>query len=138
VEYHFATTDDLDLLAEWNRQLIGDEGHRNTMSLAELRERMEGWLAGEYRAAIFGSTVDPRAYALFSETDTQVYLRQFFVRPDCRNEGTGRCCIETLRNDIWPDGKRLTVEVLIANPRAVRFWREVGFQDYSLMLEILP
>ena len=36
-----ATLADAALLAELNRQLIRDEGHRNSMSLAELETRME-------------------------------------------------------------------------------------------------
>ena len=38
MEYRFATDSDLDLLAEWNHQLIRDEGHRNPM-LKRLRLR---------------------------------------------------------------------------------------------------
>lgn len=34
-------------------QLIQDEGHRNRMTVAELEQRMRGWIAGEYRAVIF-------------------------------------------------------------------------------------
>lgn len=30
------------------------------------------------------------------------------------------------------------VEVLVANERAVAFWRAAGYRDYSLTLEILP
>ena len=32
---------DLDLLADWNRQLIQDEGHRNRMTVAELKAEIE-------------------------------------------------------------------------------------------------
>lgn len=35
--------------------LIGNEGHRNPMSRAQLRERMKGWIGGDYHAAIFSS-----------------------------------------------------------------------------------
>jgi predicted acetyltransferase len=41
-----------------------------------------------------------------------------------------------LKESIWPDNKRLTVEVLTANTPAVAFWRAMGYRDYSLMLEI--
>jgi hypothetical protein len=53
MRYHLANDLDLPLLAEWNRQLIQDEGHRNPMTVAELQARMQGWLAGEYRAVVF-------------------------------------------------------------------------------------
>jgi GNAT superfamily N-acetyltransferase len=138
MEYWFATDSDLDLLAEWNHQLIRDEGHRNPMTLLELRERMRGWLGGEYKAVIFGPRMEPVAYALYRENETEVYLRQIFVRRDRRREGIGRAAMDVLRSQVWLRRKRLTVEVLTANPGAVAFWRSMGYKDYSLTLEIMP
>ena len=139
MEYRLATERDLDLLAEWNHQLIRDEGHRNPMPVPELRERMRGWLNdGEYKAVIFGPEADPLAYALFREDAAEVYLRQLFVRRDRRGEGIGRQTVNVLRKALWPPQKRLTVEVLTANLRAVAFWRAVGYRDYCLTLEITP
>ncbi len=138
MEYRFATTSDLDRLAEWNHQLIRDEGHRNAMTVQELRERMRGWISGEYKAVIFGSDVDPVAYALYRESATELYLRQLFVRRDRRNKGIGREAMDILRNQLWPRHKRLTVEVLTDNVQAVKFWRSVGYKDYCLTLEITP
>jgi hypothetical protein len=40
MRYRFADNTALDLLSEWNHQLIRDEGHRNTMTIPELRDRM--------------------------------------------------------------------------------------------------
>ena len=53
MEHRPATGRDLDLLAQWNHQLVRDEGHRNQMAVPELRERMTAWLSGEYEAVIF-------------------------------------------------------------------------------------
>jgi GNAT superfamily N-acetyltransferase len=138
MEYRFATSDDLDRLAEWNQQLICDEGHRNRMTVPELRDRMEGWLASEYKAVLFGSPSDPVAYALFRESATEIHLRHLFVRRDRRSAGIGREAVGILRERVWPLQKRLTVEVLTANDRAVKFWRSVGYKDYCLALEIMP
>jgi len=138
MEYRFTTTSDVDRLAEWKHQLIRDEGHRNAMTVAELRERMRTWLCGEYKAVFFGPAADPVAYALYRENATEVYLRQLFVRRDRRSEGIGHATVDVLRSQIWPRGKRLIVEVLIANKRAIKFWRSVGYQDYCLTLEIMP
>jgi len=138
MEHRFATDSDLDLLAEWNHQLIRDEGHRNAMTVDELRGRMRGWLGGEYKAVIFGPAADPVAYALYRENATEVYLRQLFVRRDRRSEGIGHSAVDALRSQLWPRHKRLTVEVLTANVRAVEFWRAVGYKDYCLTLEIMP
>jgi hypothetical protein len=41
--YQSATIADIPLLAEWNHQLIRDEGHRNPMGVAKLAERMSSW-----------------------------------------------------------------------------------------------
>ena len=138
MKYRFATDDDLDLLAEWNHQLIRDEGHRNPMTVLELRERMKGWLAGEYRAVVFASIAEAVAYALYRENATEIYLRQLFVRRDRRRQGIGREAVAILRSGIWPRHKRLTVEVLTANAPAVAFWRSMGYKDYCLTLEIMP
>lgn len=78
------------------------------------------------------------AYALFWEETKEIYLRQFFVVRDQRRRGLGRGAFETLRSKIWPKSKRLVVEVLVKNQAATAFWRAVGYQDYSLKLEMLP
>src|SRR5574337_476512 len=135
MEYRLASEPDLDQLAEWNHQLIRDEGHRNRMTVPELRERMRGWLAADYRAVVFLSDGEPVAYALYRESPEEVYLRQFFVRRDKRRTGFGRRAITILRQNIWPSRKRLTVEVLCQNTAGIQFWRAGGYKDYCLTLE---
>ena len=136
--YRAATFNDCPKLAELNHQLIRDEGHRNRMTVSELEERMRDWLASDYRATIYEGEGEIVAYALFREQPEEIYLRQLFVVPHRRSQGLGRCAVEILRSHIWPKTKRLTVDVLVGNNRAVSFWRAVGYSDYSLTLEILP
>lgn len=138
ISHRFATLDDCRLLAELNQQLIRDEGHRNPMTVPELEQRMRGWLAGEYRAILYEEGGEVVAYALFREQADEIYLRQFFVARHKRRQGIGRRAVEILRSQIWPKNKRLTVEVLVANEQAVRFWRAVGYVDHALTLEITP
>jgi predicted acetyltransferase len=139
VKYRVASADDCRVLAEWNHQLIQDEGHRNPMTVAELAQRMQGWLAtGEYRAIIFEDKNEAVAYALFHETEAEIYLRQFFVVPHRRREGIGRSAIQQLFAECWPRNKRWTVDVLTKNLSAVSFWRAIGYTDYGLSLEIIP
>jgi GNAT superfamily N-acetyltransferase len=60
--FRVATAADLPQLASWNKQLIEDEGHDNTMSLEDLVARMRAWLATEYQAVIFdepATSADP-------------------------------------------------------------------------------
>ncbi len=138
MKFRPATLNDCALLAELNHQLIRDEGHRNRMTVPELKQRMANWLASEYSAAIFEDNGEVIAYALYHEEPEKIYLRQLFVARNRRRQGIGRQALELLRTRIWPKNKRLTVEVLIHNTAAIAFWRAVGYKDYSLALEILP
>ena len=135
--WRYASVADFGLLAEWNHQLIRDEGHRNPMTVRQLSARMKGWLKKDYRAVIF-SNGDPVAYALFKKDNRAIYLRQLFVHRDRRRCGIGRRAVRILRNEIWPLDARLTVDVLCRNRKAIAFWHSVGYRDYSLTLEIMP
>jgi len=108
------------------------------MTVPQLEQRMRGWISGEYRAIIYEDGGEIVAYALFREQPEEIYLRQLFVVRHRRSQGIGRWAVDILRSRIWPKTQRLTVEVLVANTRAVSFWRSVGYADYALSLEILP
>ncbi len=136
MNYRHAILADAPLLAEMNQSLIRDEGHRNRLSLAELDQRMTGWLAGEYRVVIFEEANVTLGYALFRDEPKFIYLRQFYVRPERRREGIGCAAIDWLRNNVWPPSKRLRLDVLIGNETAISFWRAVGFRDYCLTMEL--
>jgi predicted acetyltransferase len=136
ISHRPATPADCALLAEMNQQQIVDEGHWNPMSLPELEARMRGWLATDYAAAMFERDGRPVGYALWRDEPESVYLRQFFVTRAHRREGIGRQAIQLLANEVWPRGKRVRVEVLVANHAGRAFWRAVGFSDYSTTLEM--
>ena len=138
MEYHTANETDLNLLAEWNHRLIQDEGHRNPMTVSQLRDRMQEWLSSDYSVVIFTNDGEPIAYALFHEQESEIYLRQLFVKRESRHQGVGKEAIRLLRDNIWPKSKRLTVEVLSHNEAGIAFWHSVGYKDYCLTLEIMP
>lgn len=138
MNHRTATTNDLDLLAQWNHQLIRDEGHRNPMTVPQLRQRMQAWIADQYKAVIFQHDSEAVAYALYRELPDEIYLRQFFVASERRRQGIGKRAMAILLDRVWPNQKRLVVEVLCKNERAVSFWRAMGYSDYALTLEILP
>jgi ribosomal protein S18 acetylase RimI-like enzyme len=137
LRYRQASADDAELLGRLNHQLIRDEGHRNPMSEEQLVERMRFWLAEDgYEALIGFDGDDPAAYVLWRAQPDTVYLRQIFVQRDFRRQGAARHLMLSLF-ERWPD-KRLTVDVLAGNARALAFWRRMGYQDYAVMLERLP
>ena len=133
-----ATTEDLPLLAELNRQLIQDQQSPNPMSVAELEERMRGWLVAEYRAALFEIDSQPVAYGLFRPDDGDIRLRQFFVARAFRRQGIGRRAIEAFRQRFVPPGAALTLEVLVHNSAGLAFWRALGFQEHALSFRLAP
>src|ERR1700733_8725158 len=131
----FATTDDAETLGALNAQLIRDEGHRNSMTVPELVERMAGWLRGEYEAAVveeFGLIV---GYALFRRDNDYVYLRQLFVRSENRRQGIGRNLIQWLAKNAWQAAPRVRIDVLVGNESGLHFWKAIGFAEYCLTLE---
>lgn len=130
-----ATLADIDTLAELNHQLIADEGADNPMAVQQLAERMTEWLEGRYRATLFEEGGAPVAYALYRDDGESIYLRQFFVTRDRRRGGVGRAAIGRLVDEVFPPGKRVVVEVLSKNTRAMTFWHAMGFVDYFMTLE---
>lgn len=137
--WRFATEADLDFLADWNHRLIVEDLHRNSMTVPELRARMEGWMrTREYQPVIFSES-GPVAHAVYGVDGEKVHLRQFFVRSDRRREGIGSAAFAILRNELWPKPTRIVVEAVCrGKDNSIPFWRSVGFRDYSLTLDIMP
>jgi GNAT superfamily N-acetyltransferase len=137
-----ATIDDVPLLAQMNRELTEDEGHRNRFrALSWFAKRMEGFLSGEYSATIFELHGRPVAYALYRphvDRKDSLYLRQLYVARAMRRQGIGRQAIRLLREEIWPPGNRITVEALAGNASARAFYAAVGFTEYCIELELEP
>lgn len=129
-----ATEADVPLLATMNSRLLEDESHELRLAAAEREKRMRGWLAGEYQAVLFLDDSAPVGYALFRPNEHGVYLRQFYVERGRRRQGIGRAALELLRQEIWPSGSQVTLEVLVGNQPALAFWRAVGFSDYALTM----
>ena len=134
MEHRVATDADLDLLAVWNRHLNEDERAENLLDVDRLRERMRGFLAGEYRALIFEEAGTALGYALFRPDENGVHLRQLFVDRAQRRRGIGRRIVERLHMEVFPRGVRVTVEALVHNERALAFWRAVGFADHAVAM----
>ena len=129
-----ADTNDLDMLADFNSQLIKDEQHSNPMNVIELKQRMSNWLEREYSAMVVEISNRAAGYVLWRQEDDHLYIRQFFIVPELRRHGIGKDVIFALKNSHWK-GKKLRLEVLINNVGARRFWGSTGFSEYCLTLE---
>jgi GNAT superfamily N-acetyltransferase len=135
-QIRFASVDDAETLGALNAQLIRDEGHRNSMTVPQLVERMTRWLQGEYEAVVVeeGSTVI--GYAMFRRDADYVYLRQIFVRTENRRRGIGRSLVQWLAANAWQNVPRVRIDVLVGNDAGRQFWTSIGFRDYCLTMEM--
>lgn len=134
--YRTAKPTDSVLLGRLNYQLIHDLNLPHHLSALQLGKRMKTWLATDHRAILFELNGEVVAYAVYRESAKEIYLRQFLVIRLHRRRGLARRAVGLLRSQIWSQAKKLTLEVLVANVRALEFWRKVGYSDHSLKLEI--
>jgi GNAT superfamily N-acetyltransferase len=135
VRYRAASLADAGLLARLNAQLVVDEGHRNTMTVPRLAERMTQWLKNDYQATLFEARGEVVGYALYLLEPDYVYLRQLYVQADLRRRGIARRALEWLRDNAWKTRPRVRIDVLVGNRAGIAFWRAVGFSDYSITME---
>lgn len=125
-------SDDLTLLAEYNKRLIEDEKSDNPMDPAQLRVRMKRFLETDYAAYLFESDGIAIGYALVKTSASPLYLRQFYIDRPYRRQHFGlqafRLLLETLNTD------SIDVEVLVWNTPALAFWKKMGFEERSLYM----
>jgi ribosomal protein S18 acetylase RimI-like enzyme len=122
-------------IAEMNFRLIRDEGHRNPMNQAQLTRRMKGWLKGDYRACLFQEQGKIIGYCLYRHDEGFAYIRHFFIERAYRKQGQGRKAFKLLLKDVWKGTGFLRLDVLLGNKTGIKFWKKVGFKEYSLTME---
>jgi GNAT superfamily N-acetyltransferase len=136
-----ATDVDVPALACMKLRLVQDEHHRNPMGEPQLRVRMAEWLrdgwgvdllvAGE---AVVGYAVHRVLQDEYYPDRQYVYVRQFYVEREWRRQGIGRAGFGLLRDERFPDGAYIVLEVLTANPDGAAFWADLGFESYCTTL----
>jgi hypothetical protein len=119
------SADDLDLLAEMNKQLIEDEGAGNSMDLPQLKNRMAEFLKNGYQGFLFFAGNDAVGYGLCDPTTEPVYVRQFFIKRGERRKHYGQAAFRELLKKL----KTGTVEIDVYawNRTGEQFWLSLGF-----------
>ena len=128
---------DVPLLAAMNRQLIEDEQSANAMNLEQLEKRMEGFLSSEYSAYFFedGQTESSDkivGYALVRNTAAPLYLRQFYIKSECRRKHLGSLAFKFLLEHLKTD--TIDIDVLPWNERGMSFWKRMGFAETCISM----
>lgn len=129
MEIKKCSLDDCPKLAQFNKQLIEDEGHDNPMNTDELQKRMADFISGEYQAVYFIENNLTVGYALVKMTASPYYLRQFFICREFRRRGLGRLAFNKLLEYLCVD--TIDIEVLSWNKIGIEFWKSLGFQNRS-------
>lgn len=129
-----ATDQDVHLLAALNKQLIEDEQHDNAMSVEQLKQRMAGFLNSQYTAYLFEHGEQMLGYALVDHAKQPLYLRQFFICRDCRQQGYGKAAFQTLLEALATN--MIDIEVMHWNERAYAFWKSLGFRKRSIYMRL--
>lgn len=125
---------DIEELASMNKQLIDAEKSNNQMSISELRDRMVGFLAGEYEAFFFTENDAVIGYALVKGSVSPLYLRQFFIKEEYRRKHYGTVAFQELLQHLGVES--IELEVLPWNERGIRFWSSLGFKEISRYMRL--
>ncbi|MEM8744823.1 MAG: GNAT family N-acetyltransferase [Pseudomonadota bacterium] len=138
------STDDLDLLAQMNHRLIEDEGHRNPMTVPELKERFkrfvaeDGWSVDLLMSGdeVIGFATHRYEVDEAAEGGRSAQLRQFFIDRQHRGAGVGRAALKALIQARFKPGERIVLHVLENNLRGQAFWSRTGFVPYGRVMEM--
>ena len=127
------TLENVPLLAQMNKRLIEDEKSTNSMTVAELEERMHGFLGTEYSAYFFIEESCVVGYALVKDTEKPLYLRQFFIEREFRRKHLGRQVFQLLIDYLRAD--TINIDVLPWNERGLHFWQSCGFAETCISMQ---
>jgi GNAT superfamily N-acetyltransferase len=132
-----------ELLARMNKALIEDEGHRNPMSVDELRKRFERFVSTEgysldvilWRDEVVGFATYRQEPDNAEACGYHIHLRQFYISRGVRGRGIGSLAFESLMSARFKRGERIFLNVLETNPRGKEFWKKMGFRPYDTTME---
>lgn len=127
------------MLARLYHELTRAEGSREPMRFSSIETQFRAWFDEGCRALIFqNSSSKTLAYCLYKEMTDCVFLKHFFVALPFRRQGVGTRGMQQLLEAIWPQNKKVYVEVLADNPAAKAFWEKQGFAEFSHTMRRLP
>lgn len=128
------SVEDVDRLAELNKQLIEDEKSDNKMNLNELKSRMKSFLQTDYSAFFFLEDNEVVGYALVNEHSKPIYLRQFLIERKYRRNHLGSKAVELLIKELAVT--EIDIEVLSWNENGLKFWEKCGFVERSRYMRL--
>ncbi len=128
------SSEDVDRLAELNKQLIEDEKSDHKLDMKELKSRMSMFIQTDYSAYFFLEDNEVVGYALVNNHSKPVYLRQFLIERAYRRKHLGRKAIKLLIEELAVS--EIDIEVLSWNETGLKFWENCGFVERSRYMRL--
>ena len=102
------------------------------MSISELENRMREFLKTDYIAYFFIENSKIIGYALLKNTVEPVYLRQFLIDREYREQHYGKQAFQMLMQHLEVD--KIDIEVLPWNQIGYSFWKSCGFKELNISM----
>jgi N-acetylglutamate synthase-like GNAT family acetyltransferase len=125
VDINECKLENVNLLAEMNKQLIEDEKSDNIMDISQLKNRMVDFLNNGYKAFLFSVEKNIVGYALCDITKRPIYLRQFFIKREERRKYYGKESFKKLLEKVGTN--EIEIDVYSWNKTGKKFWESIGF-----------
>lgn len=78
-----------------------------------------------------GLRIGAAQYNIYDSEDGKCFVLDFWVFPEFRGGGTGRCCFEALERETTAQGATY-FELNCEKENAHRFWQSLGFADHGV------
>lgn len=129
-----ATLKNLDVLTRMNVSLRADEQIDNVMTDAQVRERMRGFLDGNYKAYLFVQDDNIVGYSLVDHSKNPLYMRQFFIERAWRRKGLGTAMFHLLMKQLKTTC--IDLEVFSWYAPAIQFYEKLGFRTRCFQMRL--
>lgn len=131
-----AGQDSVELLAQFNRELMSEQGIPSNMTLQEIEGRMHGLLDEGYIAVLFQLGGASAGYALFRTRPKYAYIRHFHITPAQRKRSIVVQAFQLLRKQELSDYAAIRLDVPEHKKESLAMWEDVGFRPRSIRLEL--
>jgi 8-oxo-dGTP pyrophosphatase MutT (NUDIX family) len=131
-----AEEESLPLLAEYNRQLLKEQGIGQERTIAELENRLHELLVGDYQAVIFYWKGEPAGYCLYRLHPRYAYIRNIHIQPDLRKKVGVAEAFALLRKEELQDFATIRLDVPESDKEGLALWESQGFRPRSVRLEL--
>lgn len=136
LSYVAAGPESVGLLAEFNRELMSEQGVPSNMTLPEIEARLHEMFDDGYCAVVFQIDGVSAGYALYRVHPKYAYIRHFHITPSRRRRATVAQAFGQLRKQELADYATIRVDVPEHKKESLSLWEDLGFRPRAIRLEL--